>query len=184
MKEVEELTGDNQWFCDEANAKVDAERGWVPKKFPNVVAIHLMRFVYDLETMRRKKLSNIVDIPLELDLSEFASGAGIYSLSAVCFHKGSSYGGHYYAWTKGPGPEDQWMVCNDEHKAPLYNSVASLMLGDGRLKGDLSAPYFLLYRKKSLPIAPLVPNIHEGALRKEHEDFEDMHRLYQIHRDI
>eukprot|EP00397_Hematodinium_sp_SG-2012_P004162 GEMP01004173.1.p1 GENE.GEMP01004173.1~~GEMP01004173.1.p1 ORF type:complete len:1183 (+),score=250.05 GEMP01004173.1:69-3617(+) len=180
---TEEMTGENRWFCEEAGTKIDAERGVRYEQFPRVLSIHLMRFVYDRLTYRRKKLTNDVDIPLRLDLSEFNSEAGVYNLAAVCFHTGSGYGGHYYAWTKGPADDDEWIICNDEHKAPLDAITAGEMEETGRLKGDLTAPYFLLYRK-SLPIPPLIENPHEVTLRKENIEFDDMHRLYAIHLDV
>jgi len=187
MLEVENLTDDNQWFCEKANAKVDAERGIKFQTFPNVLAIHLMRFVYDRVTFRRKKLANAVDIPLELDLGEFCEGAGTYSLSAVCFHKGTGYYGHYYAWTRMPG--DEWMVCNDDVKQYLRTTLggerdATMMEETGRLAGDLSAPYFLLYRKKDLQVPALIPNPHVEALLKENEEFDDMHKLYTVHQSV
>ena len=45
---------------------------------------------------------------------ECCEGGGVYDLTGVCYHLGSSLeAGHYVAAVKGPN--DQWWECNDEH---------------------------------------------------------------------
>jgi ubiquitin C-terminal hydrolase len=55
---AELLDGDNQYFCDECNAKQNAERFIEidAKKLPSVLTLQLMRFVFDAQAGRKKKL--------------------------------------------------------------------------------------------------------------------------------
>ena len=70
----------------------------------------LLRFVYDISTMERKKSKHNVSFPTSLDMNRFLgppdgsrSAAGtrsgnLYELRGVLLHKGSSaYRGHYEA---------------------------------------------------------------------------------------
>ena len=56
MVTPERLEGDNQWFCEELGAKVDALKGVTFEALPDVLSLHLMRFQFDYRLMRRVKL--------------------------------------------------------------------------------------------------------------------------------
>jgi ubiquitin C-terminal hydrolase len=51
-----------------------------------------------------------VAVPLELDLSEWVSGSGKYSLCSVIHHSGGMEGGHYTCYAKA---RSGWMFFND-----------------------------------------------------------------------
>lgn len=70
----EKLTGDNQYFCQQCNAKSDACKGLKLKTLPHVLMLQLKRFDLDYETMQRKKLNDKVTFPLILNLNPFISG--------------------------------------------------------------------------------------------------------------
>ena len=74
----------------------------------------LLRFVYDLQTMERKKQKHAITFPTILDMNQFLGGQvslngpasangsqqadAIYELRGILLHKGSSaYHGHYEA---------------------------------------------------------------------------------------
>ena len=74
----------------------------------------LLRFVYDLQTMERKKQKHAITFPTTLDMNQFLGGQvslngpasanesqqghAIYELRGILLHKGSSaYHGHYEA---------------------------------------------------------------------------------------
>lgn len=40
----EELTGDNQWFCEACGVKVDAQKGMALQSLPEVLTIQLKRY--------------------------------------------------------------------------------------------------------------------------------------------
>ena len=45
--EPELLTGDNKYFCERCNAKVDALKGLKFTSFPYILTLQLKRFDYD-----------------------------------------------------------------------------------------------------------------------------------------
>lgn len=80
-------------------------------KLPQYLIIVLKRFSYT----GRKRNENI-EIPHELDLRRYTEGPekfkSRFSLVAVGNHRGSTRGGHYYAFVKDAKSET-WMICND-----------------------------------------------------------------------
>lgn len=70
----EQLTGGNQYFCQQCNAKRDASKGLKLKSLPHILMLQLKRFDLDYETMQRKKLNDKVTFPLILNLNPFISG--------------------------------------------------------------------------------------------------------------
>lgn len=111
------LDGDNQYFCQLCQRKVKATRQIQLKRLPPVLNIQLMRFIYDRSTGQKKKLSNIVQFPELLDLSEYLGlprDQYVYELSAVLIHHGvSANSGHYYALIRENNTR-RWFQYNDE----------------------------------------------------------------------
>ena len=89
-------------------------------RFPKILVIHLKRFYNS--TMRREKLSTMVKIPTELDMTPFAphsnhnskKTANKYRLYGMSHHSGTLNGGHYIgeAMNLDTGV---WYHCNDSH---------------------------------------------------------------------
>jgi ubiquitin C-terminal hydrolase len=52
----EELAGDNKYFCSDCNSKQEASRGIVLSSLPPVLNIHLIRYVFDINTGSKKKV--------------------------------------------------------------------------------------------------------------------------------
>ena len=46
---AEILEGDNQYFCDNCNAKRDASRQLLVKDLPPILCLSLQRFVFDMK---------------------------------------------------------------------------------------------------------------------------------------
>ena len=67
----EELNGDNQYFSEALNKKVDALKGVKIQKFPKIFTISLQRFDFDMNTFEMKKLNEEFQFPLELDLKQY-----------------------------------------------------------------------------------------------------------------
>ena len=97
----EELSGSNQYACNQCQCKRDALRYTRLENLPPVLNIQLLRFVFDLKTLSKKKLKKKVRFPLTLDMSEFVHNGPrkegfVYDLKAVLLHRGSSAdSGHY-----------------------------------------------------------------------------------------
>ncbi len=118
----EHLVQDNQYFCLNCNKKCDAKRDLLFKKLPPVLNIQLARYVFDRETLAKRKVKTKVLLPKELKVPfivndsqsgknqiaslPYSDGKADYVLCAVQNHLGTSaYQGHYTAdvmdWTTG-----------------------------------------------------------------------------------
>ena len=67
----EKLEGDNQYFCEKCNKKVDAEKFSQFKIFPKILFLQLGRFYYDFEADRRQKINDRVPFPLILNCNKY-----------------------------------------------------------------------------------------------------------------
>ncbi|KAF8077825.1 hypothetical protein FPV67DRAFT_1557276 [Lyophyllum atratum] len=122
----ETLSGDNQYLCSQCESLQDATRYTELKELPPVLHFSLLRFVYDVSTMERKKSKHAVSFPTTLDMTPFLGSRGksppveskrtdnIYELRGVLLHKGSSaYHGHYEAQVYDK-TNKSWFQFNDE----------------------------------------------------------------------
>ncbi|XP_058886955.1 ubiquitin carboxyl-terminal hydrolase 35-like isoform X1 [Acipenser ruthenus] len=118
----EMLTGENKYHCQKCSALRDAEKVVEVTEGPHYLILTLLRFSFDLGTMRRRKISDNVSIPLVLKLPVRVSSreqgcisAGnlepkpggsayeslTYDLCSVVVHSGvSSESGHYYCYAR------------------------------------------------------------------------------------
>lgn len=100
--QIEHLDGDNKYSCSHCKAKHDATRQVVLKKVPDILSIGLLRFVFDVKTLSKKKVTTSLQFTETIDLSEYLPGLPkddcVYDLMALLLHRGSSaYHGHYVA---------------------------------------------------------------------------------------
>lgn len=120
---VEELHGDNQYFCDSCGTRVDATRSIKLRSLPDVLNFQLKRCVFLPKTTMKKKITSHFCFPGELNmqrrLSEPSQLDLIYDLSAVLIHKGTAVNsGHYIALIKDENT-GQWWEFDDEHVSNL-----------------------------------------------------------------
>ena len=64
----DKLDGENQYFCEELDKKIDAEKGSLVDRLPPVLMLHLKRFDFDYQTMRRVKVNDSCEIPEIIDM--------------------------------------------------------------------------------------------------------------------
>jgi len=92
------------------------------KTLPPVFTLHLKRFSFDFQRMRRVKLSNRFFLQETLAARDFlheSAVAGVgeddgpafdmdteYELFAIMIHQGTAHGGHYFAYIKVRRCED------------------------------------------------------------------------------
>lgn len=105
----EHLNGENQYYCAECQSKQDAIRYQKLTKLPSVLNLQLVRYVYNRQTLMKKKVTTAVSLPHYTKVEDEK-----YRLCAIMSHQGASaYSGHYTAeamdWTSG-----QWFTFNDE----------------------------------------------------------------------
>jgi hypothetical protein len=67
------LDGDNQYRCERCAVKVDATRAVRLHQLPRYVNFQLKRFVFDFETLSRRKVTDAFRFPLEVELGGFVS---------------------------------------------------------------------------------------------------------------
>ncbi|KAL6953118.1 Ubiquitin carboxyl-terminal hydrolase 26, partial [Sarracenia purpurea var. burkii] len=120
---VEELRGDNRYYCESCATRVDATRSIKLRSLPAVLNFQLKRCVFLPKTTTKKKITSAFAFPGELDmghrLSEHSQSELIYDLSAVLIHKGSAVNsGHYIAHIKDENTR-QWWEFDDEHVSNL-----------------------------------------------------------------
>uniref|UniRef100_A0A2P2JYZ7 Ubiquitin carboxyl-terminal hydrolase n=1 Tax=Rhizophora mucronata TaxID=61149 RepID=A0A2P2JYZ7_RHIMU len=120
---VEELQGDNQYFCESCKTRVDAIRSIKLRTLPDVLNIQLKRCVFLPKTTTKKKITSAFCFPGELNmqqrLSEPSQMNWIYDLSAVLIHKGTAVNsGHYIARIKDESTA-QWWEFDDEQVSNL-----------------------------------------------------------------
>ena len=136
----DELSGANQWACDEAGGvKVDANKGVSFKRLPQLLCFTLMRFEMNwaADPPTRSKVTDQMAFPLELDMAPFTRGRRadgseiaaaptdpgavgappvpiLYDLSAVVVHEGGAYGGHYHVYVRDVADETEAETATEE----------------------------------------------------------------------
>lgn len=93
-----------RYRCSKCQSLEDATRQLILQKLPPVLHFSLLRFVFDVMTLERKKRKHNISFPVVLDMNRYlhnqdpTNQENIYELKGVLIHKGSSaYHGHYEA---------------------------------------------------------------------------------------
>lgn len=155
----ERLTAENRYYCEPCASLQDAEKAVELSQGPRYLILTLLRFSFDLRTMRRRKILDDVSIPLLLRLP-LAGGRGqAYDLCSVVVHSGvSSESGHYYCYAREgaarpaplpgaadrPEPENQWYLFNDTRVS--FSSFESVSNVTSFFPKDTA--YVLFYRQR------------------------------------
>uniref|UniRef100_A0A8C6GWM4 ubiquitinyl hydrolase 1 n=1 Tax=Mus spicilegus TaxID=10103 RepID=A0A8C6GWM4_MUSSI len=186
----ERLTAENRYYCEPCASLQDAEKVVELSQGPRYLILTLLRFSFDLRTMRRRKILDDVTIPLLLRLP-LAGGQGqAYDLCSVVVHSGvSSESGHYYCYaregaarpapvpgsTERPEPENQWYLFNDTRVS--YSSFESVSNVTSFFPKDTA--YVLFYRQRpredpeAEPGSPRVraePTLHKDLMEAISKD--------------
>lgn len=116
---------DGKYNCRRCQKAQSAHRKIILKSLPPTLNLQLLRFVYDVQRNVRQKLNSHIIFPEVLDMSPFlgngdvgnlsnSESSGVYILSAVLIHRGSSpHSGHYIAHIKDRTTRD-WYKFNDD----------------------------------------------------------------------
>ncbi|CAN6470166.1 unnamed protein product [Victoria cruziana] len=120
---IEELSGENQYFCESCGHRVDATHCIKLQTLPVVLNFQLKRYVFLPKTTTKKKVVSNFSFPklLEMGRRLCSSQADllIYDLSAILIHKGAAVNsGHYVAHIKDE-LSDLWWKFDDEHVSKL-----------------------------------------------------------------
>ncbi|XP_068662753.1 ubiquitin carboxyl-terminal hydrolase 26-like isoform X2 [Aristolochia californica] len=120
---VEELQGENQYFCESCGTRVDATRAIKLHKLPPVLNFQLKRCVFLPKTTTKKKLTSVFSFPRQLNMAQRLCDSSltelIYDLSTILIHKGTAVNsGHYVAHIKDEF-SGLWWEFDDEHVSKL-----------------------------------------------------------------
>ncbi|XP_040345408.1 ubiquitin carboxyl-terminal hydrolase 35 isoform X2 [Herpailurus yagouaroundi] len=168
----------------------DAEKAVELSQGPRYLILTLLRFSFDLRSMRRRKILDDVSIPLLLRLP-LAGGCGqAYDLCSVVVHSGvSSESGHYYCYAREgaarpapslgaadrPEPENQWYLFNDTRVS--FSSFESVSNVTSFFPKDTA--YVLFYRQRpgegpetepSSPRGRAEPTLHKDLMEAISKD--------------
>ena len=110
---TERLEGENRYRCARCDAASDATRATTIRKFPRYVNFQLKRFVFEYQTMTRRKVTDAFEFPLAVDLAPFVErdedsdpngdpnrdpDPDAYDLAFILVHRGqNATSGHYVA---------------------------------------------------------------------------------------
>ncbi|TKC46468.1 hypothetical protein EI555_004884 [Monodon monoceros] len=186
----ERLTAENRYRCESCASLQDAEKVVELSQGPRYLILTLLRFSFDLRTMRRRKILDDVSIPLLLRLP-LAGGRGqAYDLCSVVVHSGvSSESGHYYCYARegaarpapnagaadGPEPDNQWYLFNDTRVS--FSSFESVSNVTSFFPKDTA--YVLFYRQRpregpeaepGSPRARAEPTLHKDLMEAISKD--------------
>ncbi|XP_077224086.1 ubiquitin carboxyl-terminal hydrolase 26-like isoform X2 [Tasmannia lanceolata] len=120
---VEELHGENQYFCESCGKRVDATRYIKLRSLPSVLNFQLKRCVFLPKTTTKKKITSAFSFPRQLNMTrrlcDHSQSELIYDLSAILIHKGTAVNsGHYVAHIKDEW-DGHWWEFDDEHVSKL-----------------------------------------------------------------
>ena len=65
------LEGENAYFCEKCDKKVDTLKRTSVKKLPRYLIIALKRFEFDLDRMIKVKVNDYYEFPMELNMEPF-----------------------------------------------------------------------------------------------------------------
>jgi ubiquitin C-terminal hydrolase len=195
--EPEILSGDNKWRCGGCNEKVEAKKGLMLTKLPDILTIQLKRFVFDFARRARVKVHNKVTFPTELNMATYAASETddtttssdaplFYDLFAILMHSGTAMGGHYFAFIRD-ATNNRWSEFNDVTVSYIEEKDAFEKAFGGRENG--ACAYMLMYRRRDIA-APETAAVPTDALavvqaedkewREERERIERERRMMDI----
>lgn len=104
----EMLEGENQYFIEEQDKKVDALKRTTIGILPRVLVLVLKRFDFDFDAMAKFKLNDYCEFERTIDMAPYTTegvdGASahpkLYHLRGVVVHSGVADCGHYYTFSR------------------------------------------------------------------------------------
>eukprot|EP01134_Creolimax_fragrantissima_P002707 CFRG2707T1 len=139
---AEELEGENRYRCETCKSLQNASRHTELRSLPPVLHLQLMRFVFDMGTLSKRKLFTPLLFPEVLYPKDFGPTIKLnnpadenipYDVTAVLVHQGATaYSGHYVAHVLDIS-DRIWYRMSDESVEPL--SIGSGTKPTSRLQG-------------------------------------------------
>jgi ubiquitin carboxyl-terminal hydrolase 9/24 len=70
--EGEMLEGDNAYYCEKCEKKVNTLKRCCIKRMPNVLFLVLKRFEFDFDSMTKFKVNDYCEFPMALDMHKYS----------------------------------------------------------------------------------------------------------------
>ncbi|CAL1527379.1 unnamed protein product [Lymnaea stagnalis] len=112
---VEVMDGQNKYRCETCKEYTDAIKGAKLRNLPPLLTLSLLRFSFDVVKMTRYKENGRFTFPLELDMGPYSEKDSLkdadtsYELFSVVVHRGSAFGGHYFAYIRDIDNIGHWV---------------------------------------------------------------------------
>ncbi|ELP93806.1 ubiquitin specific protease, putative [Entamoeba invadens IP1] len=154
----DELSGENKYHCTRCGDFVNAIKRSCFKVLPNTLVLHLKRFEFDYETMKKFKIYDKFAFPTLLNLTTYSSlfldkqfphsneNCFVYELVGVVVHTGNLDSGHYYSYIKNQESGTDWVEFNDD--IVEYFNLENLEKATFGDCGKKNCAYILFYQKK------------------------------------
>ena len=113
------LSDENRWFCNVCNVKQDCTLFVEVKKVPNILILHLKRFIKNGSNIFRDNsilACNPYSLSLKTTTDNEISLSHSYKLVAQICHSGTFSRGHYWANILNGST---WLKCNDKSVMPI-----------------------------------------------------------------
>ncbi|MDR0590406.1 MAG: hypothetical protein LBG09_00925 [Puniceicoccales bacterium] len=134
---LEEMIEDRFAESEINDGGIDTQRREIVDEWPIWLLVEIERFKF-IDGEKSIKINNFVDIPNELDLSQYSSGGPAkFRLVGIINHSGTLERGHYVIVVREGG---QWIIYNDENRDMLPEVIPYI---------SGMTPYMLLYRRKN-----------------------------------
>jgi ubiquitin carboxyl-terminal hydrolase 8 len=108
--QVEQLSGQNQWYCGKCEKHVNATKKLDLWMLPPILIVHLKRF-----TSTGNKIDSCIQYPLcnwNVPTTKSSTNPNTFDLYAISHHSGGLQGGHYTATVKNRFNDD-WYEMDD-----------------------------------------------------------------------
>jgi len=113
----------SDYLCEQCDQRYDTTRRCRIKSLPQTLFVQCKRFEFNMDTMRRFKITDEFQFPNKLDLSKYmreGTPAPEYTLVGVVVHSGTADSGHYYSYIRDrASPEEKWYWFNDGSVQPF-----------------------------------------------------------------
>ena len=165
--EGEKMEGDNCIFCEQCNQKRPGVKSQNFQSLPRILIFVLKRFEFNYNTMKKYKINDYYEFPLELDMDKYVQkdnsnnsniqkNNNYYKLKGIVIHTGSCESGHYYCYLLDHKTKE-WYEFNDTKvsKFDIRNldseafAKNEIIFEDGKKieKENTRSAYMLLYEK-------------------------------------
>ncbi|KAL3831809.1 hypothetical protein ACJMK2_023512 [Sinanodonta woodiana] len=117
--DVEVMDGKNQYRCGSCNKLVNATKCAKIRCLPQILTISLLRFSFNFQKQERYKETGKYTFPSTINMAPFYEKSDRdkdteYELFSVVIHRGSAYGGHYFAYIRDVDNLGKWVPPEEE----------------------------------------------------------------------